>query len=223
MLRNSIVLVFALAVMIKAGVALFAQGAQPDSVFTIGNKDGGKQETTLGDLTTDAMRTALKTDIAFLAASELKVLEPPVPAQNIQPPVLITTISFPDDPLAVLQLTGKQVKAALERGVSLYPQRNLGFLQVAGIKFTFDPKKPNGKRVSAVVVGKEPLDDNRTYTVAVTNSMANGALGYWNVWKAENIVKRVPEQSLKKALNSYLGTSPKLQYKVPSRVMLPEP
>lgn len=222
-MRNSIVLVFALAVMIKAGVALFAQGAQPDSVFTIGNKDGGKQETTLGDLTTDAMRTALKTDIAFLAASELKVLEPPVPAQNIQPPVLITTISFPDDPLAVLQLTGKQVKAALERGVSLYPQRNLGFLQVAGIKFTFDPKKPNGKRVSAVVVGKEPLDDNRTYTVAVTNSMANGALGYWNVWKAENIVKRVPEQSLKKALNSYLGTSPKLQYKVPSRVMLPEP
>jgi 5'-nucleotidase / UDP-sugar diphosphatase len=223
MLRKWLVLAIALVVVTAAGSVLWAEDPKPDTVSTIGHKDGGKQETSLGDLATDAMRAAMKTQIAFLAGSELKNLDPAVPAANVHLAQLTLAISFPDDPLAILQLTGKEVRAALERSVSLYPQRNLGFLQVSGLKFTMDPQKPNGKRVGAVIVGKEELKDDTVYTVAVTNSMANGALGYWNVWSASSVLKRDTEQSLKKALDAYLKSSPKLEYKVPSRVTPPTP
>jgi 2',3'-cyclic-nucleotide 2'-phosphodiesterase (5'-nucleotidase family) len=221
MARRYLVAVVLVLVLVAAALAGSAEEAKPqDPVFTIGAKDGGKQETSLGDLTTDAIRAAMKTQIAFLAASELKNLDPPVPAQTLKLDQLKPAISFPDDPLTVLQLTGKEVRAALERSVSLYPQRNLGFLQVSGLKFTIDPGKKSGSRVSAVIVGKEELKDDATYTVTVTNSIANGALGYWNVWSAGSVLKRDPEQSLKKALDAYLKTSPKLEYKVPSRITI---
>ena len=213
----------AIVVLAAAGSALWAQESKPDTAFTIGHKDGGKQETSLGDLATDAMRAAVKTQIAFLAGSELKNLDPPVSAQTLELAQITPVISFPDDPLAVLQLTGKEVRSALERSASIYPQRNLAFLQVSGVKFTLDPQKPAGKRIGAAIVGKEELKDDGTYTVAVTNSMANGALGYWSVWSANSVVKRDAEQSLKKALDAYLKTSPKLEYKVPSRIMPPAP
>ncbi len=223
MLSKWSVLVISLAVLVAVGSVLWAQEAKADAAFTIGNKDGGKQETSLGDLATDAMRVAMKTQIAFLAGSELKNLDPAVPVASLQLAQLTPAISFPDDPLAMLQLTGKEVRGALERSVSLYPQRNLGFLQVSGLKFTLDPGKPTGKRVGAVIVGKEELKDETVYTVAVTNSMANGALGYWSVWSASSVLKRDSEQSLKKALDAYLKTSPKLEYKVPSRITPPTP
>ncbi|KAJ2617140.1 hypothetical protein H4S08_000464 [Coemansia sp. RSA 1365] len=60
---------------------------------------------------------------------------------------------FPfDDPVVVVEMTGKQILCALENGVSKWPEHDGRFPQVSGIRFEFDPRKAPGDRVTSVVV-----------------------------------------------------------------------
>lgn len=201
------------AVLAVASVALAEEPIQTTSASALGNKDVGKQETAIGDLFADAARSAMGTQIAFVAASELKPKEPAFDAGKVLSSDLEALISYPDDALAVVELPGKLVRQALERSVSIYPQPNLGFLQVSGLKFSFDSTKPSGSRVTSVTVDGSPLADETTYRVAVSNSLANGALGYWKVWDPEKVrITRDSKSSLGKAIQSYLKANSKIDY-----------
>ncbi|MGQ9456332.1 MAG: 5'-nucleotidase [Armatimonadota bacterium] len=217
-----------LGLLIAISLFLAAQGstaeleksepAQTESVSPLGNKDAGRSETAIGDMIADAVRSLLRTDIAFVATSEIKPKDPPIPAGKVTITDIRSLISYPDDPLAILELTGNSIKQALERAVSIYPQPNLAFLQVAGLKFTFDPQKPYGQRILSVSVGSSPLETNATYTVGVTNSMANGALGYWKVWGESNIKQRLPETSIINAVETFFRANPKIDYSKLDRI-----
>lgn len=199
---------------------VYAQPVQTQSASPLGNKDIGKAETVIGDLVADAVRSALHTNIAFISASELKPKEPPFSAGTITSSDIAGLISYPDDPLAVLQIKGSQIREALEKAVSIYPQPNLGFLQVSGLTFTFDSKKNAGERVTAVQVGSSAIDENGYYTVAVTNSMANGALGYWKVWTKDDIKARFADNSVVKAIENYFKANPKIDYGSLNRITI---
>lgn len=217
MLIRSLGLLIAIGAFLAAQVSA-AEPVQTESASPLGNKDAGKSETAIGDMIADAVRSFLRTDIAFIAASEIKPKDPPIPAGKVATTDIQPLISYPDDPLAILELTGNSIKQALERAVSIYPQPNLAFLQVAGLKFTFDPRKPSGQRILSVSVGGLPLDVNATYTVGVTNSMANGALGYWKVWGESNIRQRLPETSIIKAVEAFFRANPKIDYSKLDRI-----
>ena len=64
------------------------------------------------------------------------------------------------DPLVVLEVTGRQLVAALENGVSQYPKHEGRFPQVSGISFSFDPIQPVGGRVlpHSVCVDGAPVE-----------------------------------------------------------------
>ncbi len=190
----------------------FAEPAQTQSASALGNSTSRKQETSVGDLVADAVRQATGTKIAFVAASELKPTVEALPEGTVSSMDIAALISYPGDPLAVLRVDGKTVRKALEKSVAIYPQRSLGFLQVSGIKFKFDPKKKPGSRVTSVTVGKKPLDENAFYTVGVTNSMANGALGYWKVWKKKDVDKKLPGVNIVKAVEGFFGARPRIDY-----------
>ncbi|MCX6345131.1 MAG: 5'-nucleotidase [Armatimonadetes bacterium] len=203
------ILVIAL-VAVVAGACL-AQAATTQSASPLGNKDIGKNETAIGSLVADAVRACAKTDVALIAASELKSKDPPIAAGKVDSSELTSLISYADDPLAVLELTGKQIRQALEKAVSIYPQPNLGFLQVSGLKFTFTPTKSAGERVASVTVNGSPLDDSHTYTVAVTNSMASGALGYFKIWSTGNLRRKL-DSTIAKTVDSYIAANPSINY-----------
>jgi 5'-nucleotidase len=82
---------------------------------------------------------------------------------------LLAQITLPlMDELCVIGLTGKQLLAALENGVSKWPALEGRFPQVAGIRFLFDPEQAPGNRIVAesVEVADAPLDYERVYGVA---------------------------------------------------------
>lgn len=54
--------------------------------------------------------------------------------------------------MVVISVTGAQLHEALENGVSQYPKHEGRFLQVSGLKFAFDPSKPNGQRIDPRLV-----------------------------------------------------------------------
>ena len=96
--------------------------------------------------------------------------------------------------LCVCEATGQQILDALELSVSLMPGEYGGFLQVSGLTFEVDTSIPSGvkrdeknmfvgvegeRRVSNVLVGGEPIDPEKTYTVASHNYLLhNGGDGY---------------------------------------------
>lgn len=78
--------------------------------------------------------------------------------------------------LATLRLTGANLRAALEHGLSL-PGRG-GFPQVAGLLWEWDLTRPPGSRITRIKVGGQPLDLARTYLVATNSFLRGGGDGY---------------------------------------------
>lgn len=138
-------------------------------------------ETSIGDLVADALLSSV-TDarIALVPAGSFK--EVTVDKGNISSDDIIASLQYPDDLVSIIEITGLQLNQALERSVSLYPQKNMGFLQVSGIKFVYQAKAPKGSRITSVMVGEEKLNNNTVYRVATTKPFANGAYGYFTIW-----------------------------------------
>ena len=80
---------------------------------------------------------------------------------------------------ATTTITGSQLWAALENGVSNYPTDGR-FPQVAGMKFTADVTKPKGERVTKVTLtdGTAIAKDSTVYTITTLDFIGYGGDGY---------------------------------------------
>ncbi|MBW3569590.1 MAG: 5'-nucleotidase C-terminal domain-containing protein [Gemmatimonadetes bacterium] len=140
------------------------------------------QESAWGNWLADQMRTAFPTvpaDVAVLNGGAIRIDD--VIQGEIRWEHLARTFGFPTR-VALVWLRGRDLReTVLERSVS--GGRGEGrFLQVSGLRFTFDRTRPVNQRVTSVQVqagtGWEPLDDNRVYVVAVPDYLFGGGDGY---------------------------------------------
>jgi len=140
------------------------------------------QETNLGNLITDAMLNKLRPDGAQIALLNSGGIRSSIPAGNISVSQVIEVMPF-GNTIARLDLTGEQLKQALEHGVSQVELGEGRFPQVSGLRFIYDPKAPAGDRVISVTIvdqsGQEkPIDLTATYRVVANNFMSIGGDGY---------------------------------------------
>lgn len=157
--------------------------AQPIATATadFGNSKPGRNETAWGRLVADSLRATGKSDIAFLNAGALRgaALE----AGPIEKSDIAALLSFGDDEIAVLTLSGAQIRAALERAAGVYPTASPAFLHCSGFVATFDPNGDAGRRVGAIKIKGSALEDDGIFSVAMPVSLSEGAAGYFNIWK----------------------------------------
>jgi 2',3'-cyclic-nucleotide 2'-phosphodiesterase (5'-nucleotidase family) len=73
---------------------------------------------------------------------------------------------------------GSVIRAALSNSANFYGMDNGGFMQISGASYTFDITKPKNERIIEITVGGEPLDDNKTYSLATFDFIADGGDGY---------------------------------------------
>ena len=148
------------------------------------------QETNLGDLCADAYRDQSGADIAVLNGGGIRV---PLSKGDITQNDILKVHPF-GNALTVIEVTGQQVLDALEWGAHAIPGENGGFLQVSGLTYeihadvesscTFDEDGmftgiTGDYRVQNVMVGGEPLDLEKTYTLAsVDYILLNHGDGY---------------------------------------------
>lgn len=132
----------------------------------------------------DAIREAAGTDMAFLAAGLIK--------PNFNRDDLSSLIQYQDEEIVVVTLKGTEVRQALERALTLYPQSNSSFLQLSGLEVTFDPKSAAGSRVKSVVVGNGPIETGRDYRIAMPSSLGRGGYGFFKVWDRTKITSTLP-------------------------------
>ncbi len=175
-----------MALLLCIAAAGFADTIKSDVDLT--TKDIGTKETTLGDLIADAVRSAAKSDAAILVASFFNE-DKTYPKGNVNTDEVLKALSYTDDNIFVFKLTGDQIRRALEHGLDNYPTFNSGFLQVAGITATINPNADKGKRVVSLKIKDDPVEAGKTYLVAMPAPLANGTLGYFQIWKKSDAEK----------------------------------
>ena len=132
-------------------------------------------ETNLGNLITDAMLAGVAdADVAFANGGGIRAS---IPAGDVTFENIITAFPFTNT-LAVIEVTGKELMAALEHGVDLFPDEAGHFPHVSGMTYKFDPAKPVGSRIHSVMVKGQALDTSKTYKLVTNDFMADGGDGY---------------------------------------------
>lgn len=132
------------------------------------------KETNLGNLIADMMRAFGKTDVAIMNGGGIRgsLLEGPITLGDA-----FRVLAF-DNTLVTLELTGAQLREALENGLSQVEQGGGRFPQVSGLTVVYTRGRPAGQRLLEVRLGGQPLDAARIYSVATNDFLAGGGDGY---------------------------------------------
>jgi 2',3'-cyclic-nucleotide 2'-phosphodiesterase (5'-nucleotidase family) len=140
----------------------------------------------VGQAVADEMKNASSASIAFFPDAYLRdgLIPREVVGKEFQ-----SFIVHPNEVIWLVTLSGNQIKAALERSVSYYPQASASFLHISGLSVSIDTAK--SERVQTITYEGSALDLTKNYRVALPASLARGGLGYFSVWefsKAERTV-----------------------------------
>ena len=133
-----------------------------------------RNESELGNLAADAMRWAAKSDVAIINGGGLRA---DLPEGDVKKRNTIAIFPF-GNTLRVAEIKGSTIREMLEHSVEYYPASFGGFLDVSGMTFSYDPSKPAKHRVEKIFVGGQPLDENKTYTIALVDFQTYGGDDY---------------------------------------------
>jgi 5'-nucleotidase/UDP-sugar diphosphatase len=135
------------------------------------------QEAAIGNLIADAIRESTGGDVAITNGGGIRANKQYPAGVKLTRRDILTELPF-GNATSLVEITGTDLKAALENGVSQYEQRAGRFPQVSGLKFVVDTKAPVGSRISNIEANGVPLDPAKKYKVATNNFMLTGGDGY---------------------------------------------
>lgn len=133
-----------------------------------------RNESELGNLAADSFRWAANSDIAICNGGGLRA---DLPAGDVKKRDIMAIFPF-GNTLRVAEIKGSTIREMLEHSVEYYPASFGGFLDVSGLTFSYDPSKPGKHRVKDVFVDGQPLDENKTYTIALADFQTYGGDDY---------------------------------------------
>ncbi|RRJ65831.1 bifunctional metallophosphatase/5'-nucleotidase [Paenibacillus oralis] len=168
-----------------------------------------KQETNLGDLVADGMRSKVMSIVkepdvkGYVTIQNGGGIRASIDAGDITLGELLTTMPFGNN-LTALKMTGNEIIAALENGVSGVENGEGRFPQVSGLRFYYDSTKQpevvddvtgqktqSGQRIVKVQILNEDgtysdIDPNGNYIVATNSYMAGGGDFYSSMKQAKD-------------------------------------
>jgi 5'-nucleotidase len=134
-------------------------------------------ECPMGNLVADAMLDRVKDQGVQIAIQNGGGLRSSIDAGEVTMGEVLSVLPF-QNTLSTFEVTGAQILAALENGVSQVEEGAGRFPQVAGMSFTVDLTQAPGSRISNVMVGDAALDPEATYGAVSNNYVRNGGDGY---------------------------------------------
>ena len=188
--------------------------------------DGGREtcrakECEMGNLIADAMVDRTKDQGVTIAIQNGGGIRASIDQGVVTMGEVLTVLPF-QNTLATFQISGADLVAGLESGLSQIEDGAGRFPQVAGLKYSFDKSvAPNAGRVKSVEVmdagAWKPIDPAKDYLVATNNFVRKGGDGY-NVFgeKAKNAYDYGPglEQVVADYLTAHRPYTPKLDGRI---------
>jgi 5'-nucleotidase / UDP-sugar diphosphatase len=172
-------------------------------------------ETNLGNLITDSMVDLTGADAAITNGGGIRAS---IAQGDITKGDVIEVLPF-GNYIVTKNITGADIKAALENGVSAYPETKGAFPHVSGMTFAIDAAKPAGEKVHSVKINGQDLDLNKKYLVATNDFLAAGGDEYTS-FKDAPIVNEFP--SLDENLINYIQKLGSVTQQVEGRIVAKE-
>jgi 5'-nucleotidase/UDP-sugar diphosphatase len=133
-----------------------------------------KKETNLGNFIADIMRHASGADVTLINGGSIRTS---IKKGEVSVKDVYSVLPF-DNYIVVIKLTGRQMREALEHGVSAVEEGEGRFPQVSGLAFKYSPSGERGSRIKEISVAGRPIDLDGEYTVATNDFLAVGGDGY---------------------------------------------
>jgi 2',3'-cyclic-nucleotide 2'-phosphodiesterase (5'-nucleotidase family) len=140
-------------------------------------------ETNLGNMITEALLHYSGADVALTNGGGIRSS---IAEGEVNKGDVLTVLPY-GNTVRVIELTGADIKAAIENGIDEYPEAKGAFPHIAGMTVTFDATKEAGSRVVKIMIGDAELDETKTYTMATNDFLVAGGDGY-SMFKGKEVV-----------------------------------
>ncbi|MEE6272485.1 5'-nucleotidase C-terminal domain-containing protein [Georgenia sp. MJ206] len=162
-------------------------------------------ETRLGSFVADAFRAFHSADVGWANGGGIRA-EAPGPSFTLRDAYALAPF---DNKVMLVEVSGADLRQALEDAVARVQDQGGGFPQVSGMAYSYDPAAPVGARIGDVRVAGQQLDDGATHTVAVTNYVVGGGDAVTGFTGSEVLVPAAEAPADAEAIAAYareLGT-----------------
>jgi 2',3'-cyclic-nucleotide 2'-phosphodiesterase (5'-nucleotidase family) len=169
----------------------------------------GMEESSIGDLITDAMREHFNADIAVHNSGGIR-------ANISQGDITYRDVYKVDifgNTAVTMTMTGKQVWDMLEMSINGHH----AFFQVSGLKMVYDPLALPGQKLISVKIGGQPIDLNKNYVV-VTNSFLAAGGGEYGIFSQPTDAED-SYLPLRDIMAEYIKKHTPLDYKTEGRIV----
>jgi 5'-nucleotidase/UDP-sugar diphosphatase len=135
------------------------------------------QENGFGNLVADAIRASTGADVGIINGGGIRAGRTYAPGAALTRRDILSEMPF-GNTTVMIEISGADLKAALENGFSQVEHPAGRFPHVSGMNIVVDRSAPKGARVVSATIGGQPLDPTRRYRVATNNFMLRGGDGY---------------------------------------------
>ncbi len=175
-------------------------------------------ESTMANLIADAIRAGVGADIGLANGGGIRGNRTYDAGSELTRKDVLTELPF-GNVVVLLELTGAQLLAALENGVSRVEDVAGRFPQVSGMSYVFDPKAAAGSRIIEAKVGGQPIDKAKRYTVATNDYIAGGGDGYAVLKGGKAIIDASGGTLMASMVMDYIAAKGTIAPKVEGRIM----
>jgi 5'-nucleotidase/UDP-sugar diphosphatase len=134
-------------------------------------------EAAIGNLYADAIRAATNADIALLNGGGFRANKIYPAGSDITRRDVLRELPF-SNKTVLLEVTGAQLRKAVEHGLSNLREPTGRFPQVAGMRIEADRSKPVGQRVTALLVNGRQVTETDVFKLATNDFLMRGGDGY---------------------------------------------
>lgn len=177
------------------------------------------QETAISNLIADAIREATGAKLAISNAGGIRANKQYPAGHRLTRRDVLSEMPFGNATIMV-EITGQDVKDAIENGLEPAPQGSGRFPVVAGMRVEADLSKPVGSRVTAITVDGKPIDLKGSYTVASNNFMLSGGDGYTSLARGKTLIGMTDGKLMANEVMVYLRRLGTVDAKIDGRIAL---
>ncbi|MEK6756984.1 MAG: bifunctional UDP-sugar hydrolase/5'-nucleotidase [Bacteroidota bacterium] len=149
------------------------------------NRSRERKESNVGNWQADVFRSYVGTDVAFQNSGGIRA---DLPAGPITVGDIWRMNPFGNH-CVVFRVDGAMLRSLLEFQVSASMQ---AWLQVSGIRYAFDSRRPPGSRIVSVEVNGKPLDEKSLYSICTNNYVASNSAVHFGIDPAELTIEPLP-------------------------------
>ncbi len=175
-------------------------------------------ESAIGNLIADAMRAVVGADVALTNGGGIRGDRTYRAGTMLSRKDVLGELPFGNGTV-LLEVSGAELRAALENGVSRIEDTAGRFPQVSGLKFVYDTKAPPGSRLLEVEVGGKPLDPARRYRLATNDYIARGGDGYAVLKGAKRLIDASGAKLMATMVMDFIAARESVAPKVEGRIL----